>query len=486
LTRLSLAAMHHAGNRGPTGSEPGRYPRVTMGVGICVALSIFNLLARINDISLVVFAGCLAIVIFALIPAFLWSKGLVRGMPILPLHLFALTWTFGLPLASEHVGIVGYDAEQHLAAVATVLLYATAATVTWLLVSRIKRLQRKAILVLEPSRGFAMMIGSVIAASVFIAAVIGDGITVDPGIFGIIRSGVLALTSVALFVLSYRFGRSELNIGQKVLFVLVCVYYTIMQAATLFLVGAVVSMASMLIGYIIGARRIPWLTMTILVALFSVLHLGKAEMREDYWSGGPRPIRALELPGFFMNWIGFGLASLAGTEERVASQPIFERVSLVHMLLYAQSAAPDRVPFMKGYSYEMIPELLVPRIFDPDKPSSHEGTTRLNLHFEIQGLGDADSTTVGWGLLNEAWANFGNLGVLVLGCLIGALYGWIGRLTIDAPAMSMQVFVGATFAAIALQAEFTMGVYVTVLFQSLVIVSAILPFLRRQPVGVPA
>jgi hypothetical protein len=457
-----------------------------MGVVICVVLSIFYLLIRIVDISPVVFAGSLVIVISALIPAFLWSKGVVRGMPILPLHLFALTWTFGLPLASEHIGVISYDADQHLIAVATVFLYALAATVAWLLVSRIERRQRKSIMVLEPSRGFAMMIGSVVAASVFISAVIGDGISVDAGVFGIIRSGILALTSVALFVLSYRFGRSELNIGQQVLFVLVCVYYIIMQAATLFLVGAVVSVASMLIGFIIGTRRIPWVTMTILIALFSVLHLGKAEMREDYWSDSPRPIHALEMPGFFKDWIGYGLAQMAGSEERVGSQPIFERVSLVHMLLYAQAATPDRVPFMEGYSYEMIPELLMPRIFDPEKPNSHEGTTRLNIHYGIQVAGDSDTTTIGWGLLNEAWANFGNLGVLLLGCIMGALYGWIGRLTIDAPAMSMQVFVGATFAAIALQTEFTMGVYVTVLFQSLVVVSVILPFLRRQPVGANA
>src|SRR5258706_14956418 len=117
--------------------------------------------------------------------------------------------------------------------------------------------------------------------------------------------------------------------------------------------------------------------MIALVALFSVLHLGKAEMREDYWSGNPRAIHARELPGFFVDWFGFGIAQLAGTEEQMVSQPIFERVSLVHMLLFAQSATPDRVPFMEGYSYEMIPELMVPRIFDPDKLSSHEGTTRL-------------------------------------------------------------------------------------------------------------
>lgn len=485
MTRPTTNALRHATGGEPSANEVERYPRVALGVGVCLLLSILYLLTRINDISLVVFAGSLAIVTFGLIPAFLWSKGLVVGMPILPLHLFALTWTFGLPLSSEHSGVVGHDVEQHLSAVATVLLYAVSATAAWLLVARMPVRQRKTILVLESGRGYLILIAALIAASVFISTVIGDGISVDPGVFGIIRSGMLALTSVALFVLAYRFGRGELKIAQQTLFIVSCAYYIVMQAATLFLVGAVVSIASLLIGYIIGTRRIPWVTLTVLVALFSVLHAGKAEMREDYWTDSPRPIHALDLPGFFVDWIGFGLAHLAGTEERVGSQPIFERLSLVHMLLFAQSAAPDRVPFMEGYTYEVIPELIVPRIFSPDKPSSHEGTTRLNIHFGIQGVGESDTTTVGWGLLNEAWANFGNIGVIALGCIMGALYGWIGRLTIRAPAMSMQTFVGATFAAIALQTEFTMGVFVTVLFQSLVVVSVIIPFLRRQPVGAP-
>jgi hypothetical protein len=329
------------------------------------------------------------------------------------------------------------------------------------------------------------MLLALIAASVFISAVIGDGVSVDPGVFGIIRSGVLALTSVALFVLAYRFGRRELSISQRGVFIVASVCYLMLQAATLFLIGAVVSSASLLIGYSVGTRRVPWVTLTVCVALFSVLHLGKADMREQYWGDGRQAIHALELPAFFVDWIGRGLEQMEGSETPVTT-PIFERLSLMHMLLFAQSVTPDRRPFMRGYSYAMIPELIVPRIFAPDKPSSHEGTTRLNLHYGIQVPGAADTTTIGWGLLNEAWANFGNLGVFVLGCIMGALYGWVGRMTAGAPAMSMQMFVGATFAAIALQTEFTMGVYVTVLLQSLVIVSVLLPFLRRQPVGASA
>ena len=466
---------------GDGSAERVQYPRVTLGIWVCVVASVLHLLTRSGDVSLVVLLGSLAIILFALLPAFIWSKGLVGGMPIVPLHLFALTWTFGLPLSSEHAGVVGHDDSQYLDAVATVVIYAIAASVTWLLVVRVRPKPTQKVLVLQAGQGFAILMSALVAATFFMMAVVGDGISVDPGVFGIIRSGILAITSVALFVLSYRMGRGELNIAQRYLFIGFSVSYIVMQLTTIFLVGSVISAASMLIGFIVGTRRIPWLIMSVLVVLFSVLHLGKGDMREEYWGSSPKPIRVLDLPGFFGEWIEYGTAQMTGRSEALVSQPIFERVSLVHMLLFAQSATPDHVDFLEGYSYEMIPELIVPRIIVPDKPASHEGTTRLNVHYGIQTRESTEATTVGWGLINEAWANFGNIGVAVLGCIMGVLYGWIGRLTYGAPVMSMRVFVGATFAAIALQTEFTMGVYVTVLFQSMVVLMVLLPFLRREP-----
>lgn len=466
--------------------ELTRYPQVTLGVWVCVSLSILYLLTRAGDISLLVFVGSLMIIVFVLMPAYIWSKGLVLGMPILPLHMFTLAWTFGLPLSSEHIGVVGHDENQYLDVVATVVIYAVAASAAWLVTAGAKPRPKQTYLVLASGRGFAILMMALISAGVFFAAVVGDGISIDPGFFGILRSGILAITTVALFVLSFRLGSGELNGMRRGLFIVFGIFYVVMQTVTIFLVGAIISVASMLVGYIIGTRRIPWLAMLLLVSLFSVLHIGKLEMRAEYWGDSPRSVHLHELPGFFTEWIGFGLAEIADRDKGVTPQPIFERLSLVHMLLFAQSVTPDRVDFMEGYTYQMIPELMVPRLFYPDKPGTHEGTTRLNVHYGIQNRDSADATTIGWGLINEAWANFGNLGVAVLGCIMGALYGWIGRLTIGAPIMSMRVFVGATFAAIALQTEFTMGVYVTALFQSLAVLAVLLPFLRPQPISTSA
>jgi hypothetical protein len=85
--------------------------------------------------------------------------------------------------------------------------------------------------------------------------------------------------------------------------------------------------------------------------------------------------------------------------------------------------------------------------------------------------------------LNEAYANFGPLGVAGLGLLLGGIYGRVTRMTAGAPVLALRSLVAMTFAAIAVQAEFTAGVYVSALFQSLVSILAASFFLMdRQSV----
>src|SRR5206468_2846385 len=83
----------------------------------------------------------------------------------------------------------------------------------------------------------------------------------------------------------------------------------------------------------------------------------------------------------------------------------------MQLLLFVQAASPDDVPFMDGETYAILPTLLVPRILMPNKPASHEGTYLLNIHYGIQTRDDTAKTTIGFGLLNEAFANFGYIGI---------------------------------------------------------------------------
>ena len=67
--------------------------------------------------------------------------------------------------------------------------------------------------------------------------------------------------------------------------------------------------------------------------------------------------------------------------EAEDAQPIWWRGSLLHLLLMVQENTPNRVPYLNGATYGIIPELFVPRIFNKHKIRSHEGTYMLAMHY---------------------------------------------------------------------------------------------------------
>ena len=97
----------------------------------------------------------------------------------------------------------------------------------------------------------------------------------------------------------------------------------------------------------------------------------------------------------------------------------------------------------------------------------------LSVHYNLQSPEDTRTTTIGWGLLNEAAANFGIMGVVGLAILLGVAYGWVTRFAAEAPVLSLRMLVAITFMVFAVQTELTAGVYVSALFQSLVSLAAL-------------
>ncbi len=95
----------------------------------------------------------------------------------------------------------------------------------------------------------------------------------------------------------------------------------------------------------------------------------------------------------------------------------------MHLFLYIQYSTPDMVPFLNGESYSVIPQLLIPRIFLPGKVTSHFGNQLLALHYGISDNEEDVVTSVGFGLICEAFANFGYLGCVIVPILLGAAAG---------------------------------------------------------------
>ena len=138
------------------------------------------------------------------------------------------------------------------------------------------------------------------------------------------------------------------------------------------------------------------------------------------------------------------------------------------------------MPFMYGDTYVIVPELLIPRIFYPDKPISHEGTSRLNIHYGFQTREQTETTTLGFGLLNESYANFGLIGMALLAVTMGAYYGWVERWAAAVPLLSLRGLFAITVVSFSFQTEFAAGVYAAALSQSLVALLGLSMFVVRK------
>jgi hypothetical protein len=155
----------------------------------------------------------------------------------------------------------------------------------------------------------------------------------------------------------------------------------------------------------------------------------------------------------------------------------------MQLLLYVQTMTPNSVPYLDGATYAIIPSLLVPRIFNEEKIRSHEGTFMLSTHYGFQTEEATQRTTIGFGLLNEAYANFGFGGIGLLALLSGAYYGGVSRWARGAPILSLRALFAILVASYSFQTEFAAGVYVSALFQSTVaLVALALGFMRRKEI----
>jgi hypothetical protein len=96
---------------------------------------------------------------------------------------------------------------------------------------------------------------------------------------------------------------------------------------------------------------------------------------------------------------------------------------------------------MEGETYALLPSMLMPRFLEPEKTISQAGLNMLSVRYGLQTQEATSSTTIGWGLVAEAYANYGTTAVLVVGAFFGALCGALTRLSIGAPPLSLPMLV---------------------------------------------
>jgi hypothetical protein len=322
------------------------------------------------------------------------------------------------------------------------------------------------------------------------------------GSSSIVTALVGAVSTCGFFLASISMGKSETPLWRKGVFALLLIANTLISAITLLLSGAAVVTGSVVIGLFWGSGRIPWAYISIMVLTLAFFNLGKYPMREKYWglNGELRDTPNLaQMPARYSEWAQVSVDSLYATEDDATSSwskpkaktsySLSDRVNNLGNLLFIIDAMADgKIPPLYGETYALIPPLLVPRILWPDKPRTHEGQVLLAVHFGRQELESTFVTYIAWGLLPEAYGNFGPFaGSIILGIFLGILFAWIENFTARKAVLSVEGFVGfAFFLSMTTSFEMVSTTLVTSQFQAMVpIVAACAPFARRMTVKRP-
>ncbi len=402
---------------------------------LTLAVVLLTLLGFWRSNSAEQLAAYLFVLFASIVPGIFWIRMGARGIPVLSIVSLAYIPYFALPILRNVEITLTYTPWEIMRAALTVVLFLVTATVGWVLIASNARLsadiatgdfenERVTRLVLI---GIWIGAGFVLASSSGLLGWLGT-------LYGLARAITGTLATAACFLSGVTRAQGILRGKAWAATVVGLSFLVLLNWSSLFLVGGLIFLLATLFGYVIVTRRIPWLAVAAVAVAVTVLHAGKPEMRERYWDNSYERHSLAQLPRFMTEWVGEGIYAMSSGSNY---QSPLDRTGLMHMLLLAQTKAPDRVDYLRGETYALLPGILVPRFIESDKPFSGVGMELLNVRFGLFNAREETLTSVGWGLVAEAYANYGYVCVagiaLALGVLLGALYNW----SVNAPVISM-------------------------------------------------
>jgi len=285
---------------------------------------------------------------------------------------------------------------------------------------------------------------------------------------------------MSLFIQSRLWGLGVLTTTEKAVIILNLAAQILLLFSGLYLIQGVSLFVLAVIGYTTASRRVPVVLVGVVLVAVAILHNGKSRMREIYWHEDMRHPTLTDLPAFYSQWITVGMVASERQEEknRTLTENLFERASLFQMLCLVVDRVPSYDPYLYGESYADIPALLIPRLLWPEKPSTLLSNVRLALYFHLVDEDSALKVSIAFGPLAEAYANFGLIGMAMVGLCIGGAFKYVSLLSVGAPQLSAVGLFIILLTAWSFQVEQVAATWITSLFQASIVVLGIPLFYR--------
>lgn len=289
--------------------------------------------------------------------------------------------------------------------------------------------------------------------------------------FGAFRAIFFGIGTLSCFIQARMWGAGQLTSSQKTFFAVNIVLQILLHSLSLMLVTGLITMLLSLVGYFSSARRVPWAVCLVAVSIFALLHNGKHQMRKIYWSESSPGVRLTTTPAYLSEWVGYGLAATFGQMDEKNNEPqttanLFQRASLIQIVGYAVDTVPVPTPYLEGSTYSLIPPQIFPRFLWPNKPSPNDSVKILSVRLGILSEEQAESTSIGYGLITESYVNFGIPGTAILGFLLGWLLRRCALVTADCGTLSIGGIFRILCLAWCLNTETTLAVWLSSFYQA--------------------
>lgn len=413
-------------------------------------------------------------------PALLWLRNQPYPFPAFETFMLTGITSYVMPLITEHTSVMTYDDKTIFKALICVLIFQLSALFAFHNTRAFEKktpFWRDELFTRDISRW--LPIGLWLHAFYVWVSFFTEILPYD--IDSILRAVFFGISTSCSFMLGRKWGNDELNRNQKINIAAALITSITLQTSSLYLINGISSAMVFFLAYISAGRRIPVVALAIVFSIFTILHNGKAPMREKYWDfSNPVPkLTLLELPDFYLEWVEHSFSRENEKGEIKERRQLLDRASLLHILCLVVESNDRGLPHLNGETYGYIPPLFIPRFFWPDKPSGQITTKRLAIHYGLQDESAAKTTSIGFGVLAEAYANFGYIGLVLLGLLIGWLQKTIAIWTRACPLLSNGGLVMILLMAWSIQVELPMSGWLTSLQQAAVCVLGIPYVLKR-------
>jgi hypothetical protein len=450
----------------------------TTGVILLAAALIYLGYEANTDSSLHIIQGLL-IFSLAVLPSLLWARSGGSRFPVFETIMMLCANAYAIPMLNAREQLAGFGDEVITRSGWAVLLYLVCANATYFLTRG------------EPGRGRfwveslispqvekMMVYGMTVSTLYILASVFTNWIPAQ--LISPLRAVFFGLGILCTFIGAQRWGRDEMTAGEQALFAANLILQMAAMSVSLVLISALSLIGIGMLGYLSGGKRIPWLLIGATFIVISVLHNGKTRMREKYWEiDYPQPTIS-QVPAFYAEWFEHGLEPSEG--NKTASRKLLERTSLMHILCLIDAYTPSRQDYLYGSTYRHVVTQLIPRFFWPDKPRSHIATYELSIYYGLQREEDTEATTIAFGLLAEAYANFGFFGSVLLGLFWGITLKKMQIWSTFSPMFSFAGLLMVLLTAWGFSAELTMAAWVSSLEQAVLVVLGI-PWLIKTFFG---